>query len=148
MKKLMLGLAMAVCYWLPAQTPKDSLNLQLQHVFSQIDPGKVPSGRIFERGLSFTDPLYFSAQNTEKVDGTIQHFAMFYNSLHTAEMDSRHSWPTLETLMQQSDAYPRNVVPLFVLDVDFEYLKEEALAQNHVRLDDVINAVYFLMLHK
>jgi hypothetical protein len=134
MKKLMLGLAMAVCHWLPAQTPKDSLNLQLQHVFSQIDPTKVTTGRIFERGLSFTDPLYFSAQNTEKVDGAFQHFAMLYNSLQTAEMDNRHSWPTLETLVLQSETHPRNVVPLFLMDVDFEYLKEEALAQNHIRL--------------
>ena len=76
MRKLMLAIALAGSQWLSAQNPKDSLSQKLSQIFAQIDPGLVASGRIYDKGFALTNPLYFSASNTEKVDGSFSQFGM------------------------------------------------------------------------
>ena len=55
MKKIMLALAMAGGHWLHAQSPKDSLSQKLNSIFAQVDPAKVSSGKIYDKGLALTN---------------------------------------------------------------------------------------------
>jgi hypothetical protein len=68
MKKIMLALAMAGGHWLHAQSPKDSLSQKLNSIFAQVDPAKVSSGKIYDKGLALTNPLYFTSQNPISFD--------------------------------------------------------------------------------
>lgn len=136
MRKIMLALAMAGGHWLAAQTPKEALTQKLNTVFQHIDPALSPTGRFYDKGMTLINPLSFHHPDPDSVNAGLDRFGMLYSTLKTAELPRAIPLPEFNSLIQQSESYPRNQVPMAYLDLDYHFLKGDALTEGKVRVEN------------